>query len=263
MAYLPAAKAEPGTEIEIDVRGKTRAGARRAQAAVPTRGGERWLRPRTPTTCCTTPSTTGRGSTATSPRSASPGSRRTRSARSCSSTRPRSARRTTKDESYAEVESVKAVSDVIAPLSRRDRRGQHRAGRRARDDQQRPLRRGLAGEGRLSDPSEIDSLLDQPTYTSQTGLGMSRYTAVTPRRPARRCSRRSASGRSTSSSPRWSPRACASTARSTCPTGLPEQDVYDAPARRWRPRTSRPRTRSRSSAPGCTTRTSRRSSTCS
>ncbi|HEV2812790.1 MAG TPA: glycine cleavage T C-terminal barrel domain-containing protein [Solirubrobacteraceae bacterium] len=24
MAYLPAAKAEPGTEIEIDVRGKTR-----------------------------------------------------------------------------------------------------------------------------------------------------------------------------------------------------------------------------------------------
>ena len=32
----------------------------------------------------------------------------------------------TEDESYAEVESVKAVSDVIAPLSRRDRRGQHR-----------------------------------------------------------------------------------------------------------------------------------------
>ena len=41
----------------------------------------------------TTPSTTGRGSTATRPPSASPGSPRTSSARSCSSTRPRSAPR--------------------------------------------------------------------------------------------------------------------------------------------------------------------------
>ena len=38
----------------------------------------------------------------------------------------------TKDEPYAEVESVKAVSDVIAPLSGRDRRGQRGARRRAR-----------------------------------------------------------------------------------------------------------------------------------
>ncbi len=49
--------------------------------------------------------------------SGSPGTPRTRSARSSSSTRPRSARAIQKDSSYAEVESVKAVSDVIAPMS--------------------------------------------------------------------------------------------------------------------------------------------------
>ena len=58
-------------------------------------------------------------------RSASPGSPRTRWARSCSSTRRRR-HHGHRGESYAEVESVKAVSDVIAPLSRRDRRGQRR-----------------------------------------------------------------------------------------------------------------------------------------
>ena len=57
------------------------------------------------------------GSRATSPRSGSPGTRRTRSARSSSSSRPRWASTVSKDEAYAEVESVKAVSDVYAPLS--------------------------------------------------------------------------------------------------------------------------------------------------
>ena len=52
MAYLPAARAEPGTAFEIDVRGKSplRGGAR--QAAVPrSQGGLRpWPRPAIPTT---------------------------------------------------------------------------------------------------------------------------------------------------------------------------------------------------------------------
>ena len=52
-----------------------------------------------------------------------------------------------KDQPYAEVESVKAVSDVVAPLSRRDHRGQRDAGRHARADQRRPLRRRLDGQG--------------------------------------------------------------------------------------------------------------------
>ena len=59
----------------------------------------------------------GRGSTATPPRWASPGTRRSSSARSCSSTRPRSAPPSRRTQPYAEVESVKAVSDVVAPLS--------------------------------------------------------------------------------------------------------------------------------------------------
>ena len=53
----------------------------------------------------------------------------------------------TKDSPYAEVESVKAVSDVIAPRQRRDRRGQRGAQGRARADQRGLLRRGLAGQG--------------------------------------------------------------------------------------------------------------------
>ena len=53
----------------------------------------------------------------------------------------------TAGESYAEVESVKAVSDVVAPLTRRDHRGQPRPRRHAREHQQRPLRRRLDGQG--------------------------------------------------------------------------------------------------------------------
>ena len=64
----------------------------------------------------TTPSTTGRGSRTTRPSWASPGSRRTRSASSSTTSRRRPAR-VAKDESYGEVESVKAVSDLISPLS--------------------------------------------------------------------------------------------------------------------------------------------------
>ena len=117
MAYVRADLAEPGTELEIDVRGKRRA-ARVASKPLYTRKelslgrGHLPRRPALPR-----PSTTGPGSRASTPSSGSPGTPRTRSARSSSTTRPRSARRSHKDASYAEVESVKAVSDVIAPLS--------------------------------------------------------------------------------------------------------------------------------------------------
>ena len=52
-----------------------------------------------------------------------------------------------KDQSYAEVESVKAVSDVFAPLSGRDHRGERGARRQPREHQRGPLRRWLDGEG--------------------------------------------------------------------------------------------------------------------
>ena len=47
----------------------------------------------------------------------------------------------TKDQPYAEIESVKAVSDVIAAAVGRDHRGQRGPGRRAGDHQRGPLRR--------------------------------------------------------------------------------------------------------------------------
>ena len=70
----------------------------------------------------------------------------------------------TKDDPYAEVESVKAVSDVVAPLS-----GEITAVNEALGDQPGALNQDPYGEGwmvrvRLSDPSERDSLLDADAY---------------------------------------------------------------------------------------------------
>jgi glycine cleavage system H protein len=72
----------------------------------------------------------------------------------------------TKDESYAEVESVKAVSDVIAPLS-----GEIVEVNTALGDSPETINEDPYGEGwmvkvRLSDPSEKDALLDRAAYTA-------------------------------------------------------------------------------------------------
>jgi len=72
-----------------------------------------------------------------------------------------------KDEPYAEVESVKAVSDVISPMS-----GEIVEVNTALADGPEAINEDPYGEGwlvkvKLSDPSERDSLLDQATYTSQ------------------------------------------------------------------------------------------------
>jgi glycine cleavage system H protein len=72
----------------------------------------------------------------------------------------------TKDEPYAEVESVKAVSDVIAPLS-----GEIVEVNAALGDSPEAINADPYGEGwlvrvRLSDPSERDALLDAAGYTS-------------------------------------------------------------------------------------------------
>ena len=50
----------------------------------------------------------------------------------------------TKDESYGEVESVKAVSDIIAPLSGEVLEVNAKVVGRARDGERRPVWRGLA-----------------------------------------------------------------------------------------------------------------------
>ena len=70
----------------------------------------------------------------------------------------------TKDSPYAEVESVKAVSDVIAPVS-----GEIVEVNEALKDSPEQINDDSYGEGwlvkvRLSDPSELDSLMDAESY---------------------------------------------------------------------------------------------------
>ena len=69
-----------------------------------------------------------------------------------------------KDEAYAEVESVKAVSDVFAPLS-----GEIIEVNDALADGPEKINEDPYGEGwmvrvRLTDPEEADTLLDAPAY---------------------------------------------------------------------------------------------------
>jgi glycine cleavage system H protein len=70
----------------------------------------------------------------------------------------------TKDEAYAEVESVKAVSDVFAPLS-----GEILAVNEGLGDSPEKINEDPYGDGwlvrvRLSDPAEVDTLLDVKAY---------------------------------------------------------------------------------------------------
>jgi glycine cleavage system H protein len=69
-----------------------------------------------------------------------------------------------KDESYAEVESVKAVSDVYSPLS-----GEVTALNEAISENPEKINEDPYGDGwmvkvKLSDPSEADQLLDAAAY---------------------------------------------------------------------------------------------------
>jgi glycine cleavage system H protein len=69
-----------------------------------------------------------------------------------------------KDAAYTEVESVKAVSDVYAPLS-----GEIVAVNEALDDSPETINEDPYGEGwlvrvKLSDPAEADDLLDADAY---------------------------------------------------------------------------------------------------
>jgi len=71
-----------------------------------------------------------------------------------------------KDEPYAEVESVKAVSEVVAPLS-----GEIIEVNSALADETEPINDDPYGDGwmvkvKLSDPSEVESLMDRDAYVS-------------------------------------------------------------------------------------------------
>jgi len=84
---------------------------------------------------------------------------------------PDAGTKVSKDQPYAEVESVKAVSDVIAPLS-----GEVTAVNEAVSEtpelvNEDPYTAGWLVKVRLSDPGETDSLLDAPAYKAQLELG--------------------------------------------------------------------------------------------
>jgi glycine cleavage system H protein len=71
-----------------------------------------------------------------------------------------------KDEAYAEVESVKAVSDVIAPLSGEIVEVNTGLGDAPETINSDPYGEGWLVKVRLSDPSEAESLLDHAAYVS-------------------------------------------------------------------------------------------------
>jgi glycine cleavage system H protein len=74
--------------------------------------------------------------------------------------------RVTKDEPYAEVESVKAVSDVIAPLSGEIVEVNTALAEKPETINDDPYSEGWLVRVRLSDPGETDSLMDAAAYTA-------------------------------------------------------------------------------------------------
>jgi glycine cleavage system H protein len=77
----------------------------------------------------------------------------------------------TKDQAYAEVESVKAVSDVFAPLS-----GEITEANDALADDPGKINTDPYGDGwmvkvKLSDPSEADDLMDSEAYRKMLDEG--------------------------------------------------------------------------------------------
>jgi glycine cleavage system H protein len=74
-----------------------------------------------------------------------------------------------KDASYAEVESVKAVSDVIAPLSGEIVEVNEALSENPALINEEPYDGGWLVKVRLSDPSERDALMDAATYRGTLG----------------------------------------------------------------------------------------------
>ena len=69
-----------------------------------------------------------------------------------------------KDASYAEVESVKAVSDVIAPLSGEIVEVNEALAESPEKINEDPYGEGWLAKVKLSDPAEVDALLDAGAY---------------------------------------------------------------------------------------------------
>jgi glycine cleavage system H protein len=74
-----------------------------------------------------------------------------------------------KDAAYAEVESVKAVSDVIAPLSGEIIEANAALGETPERVNQDPYGEGWLVKIRLSDPGEAEGLMDAAAYRQHIG----------------------------------------------------------------------------------------------
>ena len=103
----------------------------------------------------------------------SPGTRRTRSASSSTTSRPTAGATVAKDEPYGEVESVKAVSDVIAPLSGEVLEVNQKVVDAPETVNEDPYGEGWLVRIRLSDPAEVDALLDADAYQATLGRAVS------------------------------------------------------------------------------------------
>ena len=77
----------------------------------------------------------------------------------------------TRDQPYGEVESVKAVSDVIAPLSGEIIEANEALVGTPEKVNQEPYGEGWLVKIRLSDPSEADGLMDAAAYRQHIGRG--------------------------------------------------------------------------------------------
>ena len=77
----------------------------------------------------------------------------------------------TKDQTYAEVESVKAVSDVFAPLSGQIVEVNEALGESPERINQDPYGEGWMIKVRMSDPSEVDKLMDVAAYKEMLESG--------------------------------------------------------------------------------------------
>jgi glycine cleavage system H protein len=77
---------------------------------------------------------------------------------------PEVGKKVKKDEAYAEVESVKAVSDVYAPLSGEVTEVNSDLSETPEKINQDPYGDGWMVKVKLSDPTEVDSLMDAAAY---------------------------------------------------------------------------------------------------
>ncbi len=77
---------------------------------------------------------------------------------------PEAGTQVSKDQAYTEVESVKAVSDVIAPLSGEVTEVNNALGDKPETINEDPYGEGWLVKVKLSDPSEVDSLMDSTEY---------------------------------------------------------------------------------------------------